>query len=176
MYVSDEIQLTRITLSDAPDIFRAIDENRESLRTWLPFVDFTASVDDSVAFVQGTEQSQDQVFVIRYNGTFAGLIGLKAIDQANHKAEIGYWLIPTNEGKGLVTRCCQRLIEYGFEELGLNRLLICVAVDNRKSRMVPARLGFFEEGIEREGELLVSGAYTDLVRYSLLKSAYDESI
>lgn len=176
MKVSEDIKLTRITPADAADVFRAIDENRDSLREWLPFVDYTQSADDSVAFIQGTEQSGEQVFVIRYQGGFAGLIGLKAIDEANHKAEIGYWIIPALEGKGLVTCSCQRLIEYAFEELGMNRLLIQVAIENRKSRRVPVRLGFFEEGVEREGELLASGLYTDLARYSLLKSEYDESM
>lgn len=175
MNVSEDIQLTRITEDDAVAVFKAIDEHRDSLRTWLPFVDYTQKVEDSLAFIQSTQQTEEQVFVICYKDTFAGLIGLKNIDQANHKAEIGYWIIPSQEGKGMVTRSCWRLAEYAFEELDLNRLLIRVAVENRKSRMVVARLGFFEEGIEREGELLSSGLYTDLIRYSLLKEEYDES-
>lgn len=176
MKVSEEIELTLITEADAADVFRAIDGNRDSLREWLPFVDYTETEADSTAFIQSTEQTGELVFVIRYGNSFAGLIGLKAFDDVNHKAEIGYWITPELEGKGLVTRSCQRLIEYAFDELGMNRLLICVATGNRRSRMVPARLGFFEEGIEREGELLASGLYTDLVRYSLLKSEYDESM
>ncbi len=173
--VSDNIQLVRLTLDDADDIFRAINENRDSLRVWLPFVDYSKTVEDSVSFVEHTRQSGEQVFVIRMDSNFTGLIGLKSIDNANKKAEIGYWLVPAYEGKGLVTRSCLKIIEYAFEELKLNRILIQVAVENRKSRRVPARLGFLEEGVERDGELLVSG-YTDIVRYGLLKREFDESL
>ncbi len=173
--VTENIRLTRAVKEDANDIFRAIDENRDSLRIWLPFVDYSKTVEDTYAFLENTKQTGEMVFVIRMDGKFAGLIGLKAIDEANKKAEIGYWLVPSFEGKGIVTRSCWKLIEYAFEELQLNRMLIQVAVGNRKSRMVPARLGFLEEGLEREGELLVSG-FTDIVRYSLLKREFDESM
>lgn len=173
--VTDTIQLIRATVEDAQDIFRAIDENRDSLRVWLPFVDHNNTVEDSIGFLKSINQTEEMVFTIRFEGKFAGLIGLKSIDNTNQKAEIGYWLTPAFEGKGIVTRSCLKLIEYAFGELKLNRILIQVAVGNRKSRMVPARLGFLEEGIERDGELLVSG-FTDIVRYSLLKREYDESL
>lgn len=173
--VAENIQLKRATPDDAKDIFRTIDKNRELLRIWLPFVDHTQKEADTLEFLESAGQGGEMVFTIRTEGAFAGLIGLKSIDDANKKAEIGYWLDPAFEGKGLVTRSCLKLIEYAFEELGLNRILIQVATGNRKSRMVPARLGFLEEGIEREGELLISG-YTDVVRYSLLKREYDDSL
>lgn len=175
MDVADNICMVRAVAADADDIFRAIDENRETLRTWLPFVDQTKTREYTAAFLASTAHTSEQPFIIRYENKFAGLISLKSIDNANRKTEIGYWLIPSMEGKGLVTRCCRKLIDYAFEELQLNRILIQVAVGNRRSRMVPARLGFLEEGTERDGELLVSG-YTDIVRYSLLKREYDESL
>lgn len=172
--ITDQIVLRRATVEDATDIFRAIDENRDSLRVWLPFVDATQREEDTRAFLESTKQTGELDYVIYYEGTFAGLIGLKYIDEANRKTEIGYWLVPAFEGKGLITRSCLKLIEYAFEELKLNRILIQVAVGNLKSRRIPARLGFLEEGIERDGEYLVSG-YTDIVRYSLLKREYNES-
>lgn len=173
--VTENIQLMPATVKDAEDIFKGIDENRDSLRTWLPFVDHSKAVEYTRAFLESMEHTGEQTFLIRYDNKFAGIIGLKGIDEANRKTEIGYWLIPAMEGKGIITRSCQKLIEYAFEELKLNRILIQVAVGNRKSRMVPARLGFLEEGIERDGELLVSG-FTDIIRYSLLKREYDESL
>lgn len=173
--VTEKVQLIQATPDDANEIYQAIDENRESLRTWLPFVDSSKSATVTRTFLENTKVTGELAYMIRYENIFAGLIGLRGIDKANHKAEIGYWLVPSFEGKGLVTQSCLKLIEYAFEELDLNRILICVAVGNKRSRMVPARLGFLEEGIERDGELLVSG-YTDLVRYSLLKREFDEGL
>jgi len=51
--------------------------------------------------------------------------------------------------------------------LKLNRIQLKVATSNRKSQQVAQRLGFIQEGIEREGELHNRG-FVDLVVFSLL--------
>lgn len=44
-----------------------------------------------------------------------------------------------------------------------------IAVGNTESRKIPERLGFEREGIERDGELLVDSAFTDIAVYRLFK-------
>ncbi|MCD7711639.1 MAG: GNAT family N-acetyltransferase [Firmicutes bacterium] len=135
-------------------------------------MDATRMQADSEAFLESVGQTDEYLFVLWFRNTFAGLIGLKNPDRINHKVEIGYWLNPVCEGNGIITLSCQKLIAYAFGELEMNRILIQVATGNQKSRRIPERLGFREEGIEREGELLVSG-YTDIVRYGLLKREFN---
>jgi ribosomal-protein-serine acetyltransferase len=53
----------------------------------------------------------------------------------------------------------------------MNRIQIRVGVVNVKSKNIPKRLGYKFEGVERCGELLISG-YTDLEVYSMLKSEF----
>ncbi|MCD7935348.1 MAG: GNAT family N-acetyltransferase [Tannerellaceae bacterium] len=171
--VSGDIQLVPPRIpQDASSIFEALHTHRESLRVWLPFVDFTHSLQDSENYLYSLKDSDEMVFIIHYRNRFAGLAGLKNPDRENKKVEIGYWLVPTCEGKGIMTRSCRRLIEYAFDKMDMNRILIQVYVENRKSRRIPERLGFQEEGIEREGELLVSG-FSDVVKYGLLKREYN---
>ncbi len=97
---------------------------------------------------------------------------LHNLDQVNRKAEIGYWIAKEFEGKGIITAACRKLITYAFEELELNRVAICAAVGNEKSRAIPERLGFLEEGRARDG-LYVNGMHHDLVYYSLLKREWE---
>lgn len=173
--VTEEITLSLISESDTQDVFGAINTYRDSLRTWLPFVDGTYSPADTEAFIRFTNEIGEKTFVIRdRKHIFVGLIGLKGIDNVNRKAEIGYWLIPDFEGKGIMSDAIRTLIKYAFEEQDLNRLVIRVAVGNDRSRHIPERLGFEEEGIERDGELLVSG-FTDIVSYGLLKKEWNGS-
>ena len=40
---------------------------------------------------------------------------------------------------------------------------------NTASNAIPLRLGFTHEGTERDGELLITGKYTDINVYSILK-------
>ncbi len=171
--VNNKIHLEAIRLSAAPVVFEAIDRDREFLRTWLPFVDATRSTSDTELFIKSMVSQnavkKDEVFTIWYNFEFAGLIGFKDTDWVNHKTELGYWLAEKMQGKGIITQCTAKLIEYAFRKLGMNRIQIKVAKGNIRSAAVPARLGFNFEGIERHGELL-NGTYHDLKIFSLLKS------
>lgn len=168
---NENISLETLSQSHALDIFRTIDENRDELREWLPFVDYTKEEKDSRDFVDYVNASGDKIFVILYDASFVGLVGLKDIDNSNNKAETGYWISPQFQNKGIASLSTKRIIEYSFNELNLNRLQIKVAVDNLKSIRVAEKLCFCKEGIQRDGELLVSG-YSDLWVFSLLRKEY----
>ncbi|WP_319560748.1 GNAT family N-acetyltransferase [Marispirochaeta sp.] len=171
--IDKTVTLQNLKASDAGDIFRTIDRQREYLGKWLPFVETTKRLEDSEGFVASVvnadERNFEHVFSIRKNGEFIGLIGFKDTDRQSKKTEIGYWLSKDQQGQGIMTRAAQRLCEIAFSELGMNRVQIKCAVGNKASKKIPKRLGFLLEGIERDGELLSGGEYTDLEVYSLLK-------
>jgi len=170
--INKDIVLKEIDLTDSTDIFQTIDQQREYLREWLPFVDHTNSINDTIAFINSVssieETKTDLVFVILFQNSFAGLISFKAIDYQNKKTEIGYWLSEPFQGKGIMTSSCKGILKYAFEELGMNRVQIRVAINNTKSKKIPEKLSFKLEGIERDGEQLALG-FTDLCVYSLLQ-------
>ncbi|WP_320054522.1 GNAT family protein [uncultured Acetobacteroides sp.] len=176
--VNEEVHLKPLVLSDAADIFTTIDSQREYLRRWLPFVDFTQKVEDSEQYIRSVieapEASRDLVLTIRYWGQFAGLVGFKGTDRLNRKTEVGYWLAEECQGKGIVTESVGALASYAFAEMGMNRIQIKCAVGNARSRSIAQRLGFTFEGIERDGELLVGGVFTDIEVYSLLRQEWKQ--
>ena len=171
--VDDQLLLKQIDASDAPDIFRAIDSQRDYLGRWLPFVEMTRELGDTEAYIEsvggGAADRRDWVFVIRHRGAFAGIAGLKETDHVNRRTEIGYWLSEPFQKQGLATRAVRALVSFAFESLGMHRIQIRCAVNNLPSRRIPERLGFAPEGIERDGERLTGGAYPDLQVYSLLR-------
>jgi ribosomal-protein-serine acetyltransferase len=175
LLVDDDLILKEIQLIDAAAIYEIIDQQREYLREWLPFIDYTLHASDTRAYILSLYDRpydrRDLVFTIWYQGKVAGLMGLKGTDRDNHKTEIGYWLSFDLQGKGIVTRSCHRLTQYLFENMAMNRIQIRVGTGNERSKKIPKRLGFKHEGIERCGEFLSSG-YTDLEVYSMIKSEF----
>lgn len=171
--VDKNIVLKQLELTDTPDIFNTIDTQREHLGPWLPFVETTKQLSDTHAFVESVVNSPkdrlEYTFTIRVNGRMAGLIGFKATDRANKKTEIGYWLSRDFLGRGIMTRSVSTLCDFAFRELDINRIQIKCALANTPSRNIPQRLGFHLEGIERAGELLTGGVFTDLAVYSRLR-------
>jgi len=159
----------------AEELFRLVDRNRAYLRQWLPWLDSNTSVKDNVEFIgrnrERFSKKEGVTAGIWHEGTLAGVISFVSLDVANRSGKIGYWISEEHQGKGLVTRACKALIDYGFEDLCLNRIEIRAAIDNLRSQAVPQRLGFAREGVERQAEW-VNDRFVDLTVYSLLRAEW----
>lgn len=170
--VDHEIILKELSHSSAGVIFHSIDSSRQYLSQWLPFVKITRSQADTEEFIQLVNYSEnnkkEKVFEIWYLEQFAGLLGLKDINENYRKLELGYWLDEKMQNRGIMVRSCKQLIRYIFGTMQMNRITVKVAVGNPKSSAIPKKLGFHFEGIERESEAL-HGKFVDLEIYSLLK-------
>jgi len=171
--VDTEIELRQLDQSDSVDIFNTIDNQRDYLGKWLPFVAYTKEISDTEKFVNSVvnapEDRFEYVFAIRKFNEFIGLIGFKDTDKQNKKTEIGYWLSEKYQKQGIVTKSVDKLCDFAFNKQGINRIQIKCAVENMSSKNIPKKLGFKFEGIERQGELLTGDFYTDLEVYSKLR-------
>ncbi|MGI9525517.1 MAG: GNAT family N-acetyltransferase [Weeksellaceae bacterium] len=176
--INDELELHKIKMSDAPDVYHTIDTQRPYLGKWLPFVEFTRELKDTESFIQAElgipEGKMEYIFTIRKNNQFIGLITIKGTDSLNQKTEIGYWLSEKEQGQGIMTMAVDKLCDFVFNELKLNRIQINCAEGNEPSFKIPERLGFTFEGIQREGNLLPGGVFVGSRVYSLLKSEYNK--
>ncbi len=174
LQVDTELELKQLEQSDSIDIFNTINNQREYLGKWLPFVAFTKEISDTEKFVDSVinagEDRFEYIFAIRKSNEFVGIIGFKDTDKQNKKSEIGYWLSEKYQKQGIVTKSVDKLCDFAFNKLQINRIQIKCAVENTSSKNIPKRLGFRFEGIERQGELLTGDFYTDLEIYSKLKS------
>lgn len=73
--------------------------------------------------------------------------------------EIGYALNPAFWGRGLIPEAVEKLLEYGFRELGLAAVWCSHYAGNQKSRRVIEKCGFLPRGSAEENvPLLGSGA------------------
>ena len=87
-------------------------------------------------------------------GRLCGMINCGPIDWPNKAACLEYWLGASSQGRGTMTASCRAMVEYGFGTMGLHRLTIHCAEQNRRSRAIPEKLGFRLEGIARDAEWL----------------------
>lgn len=93
------------------------------------------------------------------------MVGYHGIDWGDRATSLGYWLGEEFQGRGLVTRACAAMTEHAFGELGLNRIVVSCATENSKSRAIPEKLGFEQEGVLREAEWLYH-RFVDHVLYA----------
>ena len=169
--VGDGIELRVLQPRFAETNFAVVDANRGYLRKWMPWVDSTTSVSDTLDFINsGLKQYADNDGVqmgIWYNGEFCGNCGYHFWDFKQQKTEIGYWLAQSFTGKGIMTRTVKPLVDYAFNVLDLHRVEILCAVENKASCAIPERLGFTKEGTIRGG-IRVNDEYQDCHVYAVL--------
>ena len=145
-------------------------------RQWMPNFSDDYSLEESRSFIR---QCLERFGVGREipagiwdEGAMVGVVSLKEIDLINRNASLGYYLAATHQGRGLITEACRILLDYAFGELRLNRVDVLCAPGNAKSRAVPLRLGFTEEGTLREAQWLYDH-YVDLVVYAMLRRDWE---
>jgi ribosomal-protein-serine acetyltransferase len=176
--VNELHELRLLKISDDEELFALTNANRDRLRQWLPWVDSIHQINDTRSFIRSTiwqvDDNRGFVAAICYDGNVVGTIGFNWIDWQNRIGYIGYWLAATHQGKGIMTRSCQTLIDYAFDTLKLNRLVIACATENSRSRAVPERLGFTHEGRARDAEWLYD-RFVDHEIYALLQNARKNS-
>ena len=168
--LSDGCRLRLLEESDADALFALIETDRAYLSRWLPWA-AAQDREGTLEFIKLTRRqlADNSGFTVAIvcDGAVAGVVGLEPLDWTHRCARIGYWLGERYQGRGTMTRAVRAVVEHAVSALKLNRIEIRAAVDNARSRAIPQRLGFREEGTLRQTER-VGDVYLDHVVYSML--------
>ena len=165
------VELRPVEAHHATAIWDRVERNRTHLREWLPWVDNSKSVADVEVWIDSQLKmyaaSEGYAAGIWIENEFAGVLGTHPINRTYRKVELGYWLAREFVGRGIITAATRALTTHAIRRWGLNRVEIYCAVGNERSSAIPRRLGFVEEGIHREAQLL-NGRFVDIRIFSML--------
>ena len=108
--------------------------------------------------------------VLRDEYSVIGAVGLE-IDRECDAAELGYWVGKPFWSRGYATEAAAALLDYGFDELHLNRIHAAHFARNPSSGRVMEKVGMLYEGTARQA-MKKWGKYEDLVSYGVLRSEW----
>jgi ribosomal-protein-serine acetyltransferase len=157
---------------DAKQHYMAIEESREHLARWLPWVSGYASVADSHDYIARERAHwllrDDMGLGIfeRATGRYLGGTGLHPRNWSIGVFEIGYWLRTSAEGHGFMTEAVRLLTDFALDTLGANRVFIRCDARNVRSAGVARRLGFIEEARLRNELRAPDGSLRDTLVFS----------
>lgn len=98
-----------------------------------------------------------------------GLVNLTSIHAINRSAEFSIMLgNKTYWSRGVGKQATTKMLEHGFNDLNLHRIYLTVLKENSRAHHLYQKLGFREEGVQRES-VYKAGGYSDLVMMALLK-------
>lgn len=173
-----------------------VETKRLELRVMTPalFANLFESTDDSGIMkalglaTQADLEKQRQIYeqgIEGYNRSFwyylichkehqkvLGWCGYHTWATRHDRAELGYILYsPEYHGQGIMGEVLPKVIEAGFQQLGLNRIEALVGRHNPASQRLLEKNAFSYEGCLR-GHYLIGGKYEDSLMYGLLKSEW----
>lgn len=126
---------------------------REDANSWIAYTE--------KARAQGTEYA----FVITHEE--AGVIGSVGFNRMIGEAwEIGYWVDPAVQGRGVATEAARALLEWGEHRFGVTQFIAGHFQDNPASGRVLEKLGFERVG-ERRMYSAARGGQDMAWRYAL---------
>jgi RimJ/RimL family protein N-acetyltransferase len=172
---TERLILRRLELSDAPLVYDYVQERDIAYNTLL--IPYPYPEGDAEEWITGTHHSAEEAsgftFAItrRADGLFMGAIGI-GNDQGHKRAEIGYWLGKPHWGQGYMSEAARRVIQFGFEDLKLNRIYAAYFTRNPASRRVMEKAGMTYEGTMRQN-VLKWGEFVDIGFCAILREEWE---
>jgi ribosomal-protein-serine acetyltransferase len=146
----ETIWIRRHSSHEAKALFAAIDQDRERLRKFLPWVDFTQTLEDEENYLENAQQKWEEQEFFAYtlyrksDGELIGTGNVHSISWKNECCELGYVIFSEFEGQGFVSDYV-RTIEKVCFDLGFFRVEIRCDAKNTRSAAVPLRNGYQKE-------------------------------
>lgn len=103
------------------------------------------------------------------SGTFYGAGGLNDMDE--HKAEVGFWLLPEYWRQGIMSEVLPHICHYAFSELKLHRIEGFVDSENIGCKRGLEKLAFKHEGTMMDYEVK-NCRYVNLDIYALIRNTF----
>ena len=174
--VTDRLLLRKMTVEDAEEIqsyrslpevnrymyhgYLSVDEWRDRItKTWGK-VDLAA--DDDVMALGIAERGSGEIIG-------DAVLFLRSVEHRG--GEIGYALNPRFHGRGYAAEAARALLAFGFDEVGMHRVIGRLDARNGPSARVLERLGMRREAHFVSNEY-IKGEWTDEVVYALLEDEW----
>ncbi len=108
---------------------------------------------------------------------YAGSTRFYDIQLLNQSMQLGYtWYGSSFQGTGLNKNCKLLLLQFAFDELGMERIEFRAANENERSKAAMRSIGCVEEGVLRSHMATYTGVRRNSIVLSILKSEWEAGV
>lgn len=174
---TERLILRRFEVTDAEDMFNnwASSERVTEFLTWQPY----QSVDNASGYINyliscyENDTHYDWVIELKENHQAIGSIGVVNMREDTEEIEVGYCISDKLWHQGIMTEALNKVVEFFFTEVEVNRIMAKHDVRNPNSGKVMQKCGLKYEGTHRQAEKNNAGI-CDTAVYAILKSYYTQ--
>jgi RimJ/RimL family protein N-acetyltransferase len=172
----DNAELRALEPSHAEEFFAHLDRARTHIKPWVGASFVASDVDGARTVLQryadGLAADRQRLYGIWLDGTLVGGTMFVSFDSTLGVCEIGCWLEPAGEGRGLITQVVRMMIEWAFRVRGLSRAEWHTLPGNERSIKVARRLGMSLDGTLRQYLPVGDGRRNDKQIWSVLATEW----
>lgn len=148
------------------------DDDLTKFLTWEPHnnIEQTKCVIESLIEQQNNDKGYH--WCITHNLNIVGLVSLIDVKRkirtwTLNRAELSYWVGTNYQGNGFATEASRAIVEFGFDKLGLHKIIVAHATENLQSEKICEKLGFSKYAVEHDA-FLKNNKWNDLIWYELI--------
>ena len=139
----------------------------EESRKFIADCIMLAVTDDCLDFEFAVESKE--------TGDMIGSVQIICINE--HEASLGYSFLPEHWNKGYGTECVKELIKFGFNKLGLHRIIAKCDAEHYASYNIMQKAGMRREGYfikNRRGNIVLNHEWRDELFYAILREEWEK--
>lgn len=171
----EDILLRPFRFIDSNQLYGAVYESLKELKPWMSWATDGYTELTAREYIAITRARWDEhtfyAFAITRGDELLGACTLSSIHPIYHFCNLGYWVRTSCHGQGIAGRAAKLAARFAFENLGLVRVEIVVAVNNQASIRVAEKIGAHDEGLLLN-RMVVGRSIYDAHMYSLLPSDF----
>ncbi len=170
-FIHGDVTLTPFRESDAPGLFEVLDEDA----TWEHVRGRPSSSADVTTTMAAAQSNGRWPFIARLSDRIVGTTSFLELSTIDARCEIGFTLYAREVWGGPVNPTCKLLMmQWAFEECGMNRVQLKTDLRNLRSQNAIAKLGAVREGVLRGYQRRANDTIRDTVMYSVLATEWPQ--
>ncbi len=176
MMTTTQYDIVNLQEVSTEDFFALIDKNRSFISEGFPTtVADCPSLEGAQKVrthrLQMQQENKGRYFLLRNPSeeNYIGYFSIKNLDTKLGKGEFAYFIDEDFQGQGIVSDVVGKMISYAFDNLHLNKIIICTSEDNIPSQQVALKNGFIKEGVLRNEFINHQGELEDVHYFGLIK-------
>ncbi|MFD3158009.1 GNAT family N-acetyltransferase [Haloimpatiens sp. FM7330] len=171
------IVLRKLVIEDAENIFKNWASLEETMK-YLPWEPSKSIEQVKVRLQNWINLYSNNTFFqwgieLKSSKELIGIINLHEVDVNNQSAETSYILAKKYWNKGFMTEALQAVLNFGFEDIGLNRINAEYYDGNISSEKVMLKNNLQYEGVAKE-KYLKKGKFYNAIQYALTKKEWEK--
>lgn len=142
--------------------------------SWEPHTTIAITENLVANLIEAQKQDIGYHWCIYHENKIIGIVSLIDVKRqirtwVLNRAELSYWIAKPFTGNGFATEAAQSVMNFGFKNLSLHKIIIAHCTENMESKRICEKLGFEKYAIEHDA-FKKNQKWHDLVWYEFFKN------